>query len=205
MPFWLTKILLSSTIMVSVPLVLLVSFIVIDEELNQKLETDFLLSNLVAGLFLVISWSALWRREIRWTLRRRTLYLLSLLWSLIPAFGVYLIVERAAHDELAIVLAGFCWDVVWVGSTILMWRETATERAERLHAVAIGAIACPSCGYNLTGLREARCPECGAQFTLDELLAYQSERAIGVTGESSQIRAEREDAAVSVAAAERTG
>jgi DNA-directed RNA polymerase subunit RPC12/RpoP len=30
-------------------------------------------------------------------------------------------------------------------------------------------IACPSCGYNLRGLKEAKCPECGAEFTLDQL------------------------------------
>jgi predicted Zn-ribbon and HTH transcriptional regulator len=36
-------------------------------------------------------------------------------------------------------------------------------------------MACPNCGYNLTGLREARCPECGSQFTLDELFARVTE------------------------------
>ena len=39
------------------------------------------------------------------------------------------------------------------------------------HQLGIDAIACPTCGYNLTGLREARCPECGSQFTLDQLYA----------------------------------
>ena len=30
---------------------------------------------------------------------------------------------------------------------------------------------CPSCGYNMTGLHEARCPECGTKYTLDELFS----------------------------------
>jgi putative transposase len=30
---------------------------------------------------------------------------------------------------------------------------------------------CPHCGYNMTGLHEARCPECGTQYTLNELFA----------------------------------
>ncbi|HEX4795336.1 MAG TPA: hypothetical protein VH370_16185 [Humisphaera sp.] len=40
---------------------------------------------------------------------------------------------------------------------------------------AIGAeILCPLCGYNLRGLVEPRCPECGYQFVWTELLAAQT-------------------------------
>ena len=28
---------------------------------------------------------------------------------------------------------------------------------------------CPRCGYNLSGLSQCRCPECGTEFRLDEL------------------------------------
>lgn len=31
-------------------------------------------------------------------------------------------------------------------------------------------VACPSCGYSLVGLTECRCPECGEQFTIEQLL-----------------------------------
>ena len=31
-------------------------------------------------------------------------------------------------------------------------------------------VPCPSCGYNLRGLREARCPECGSSFTIEQLV-----------------------------------
>ncbi|MDB5303490.1 MAG: hypothetical protein JWM97_1039, partial [Phycisphaerales bacterium] len=37
-------------------------------------------------------------------------------------------------------------------------------------------VVCPTCGYNLTGLTATRCPECGSQFTLDELMAAQPGR-----------------------------
>lgn len=34
-------------------------------------------------------------------------------------------------------------------------------------------VLCPTCGYSLIGLRECRCPECGQEFTLDEIIRRQ--------------------------------
>lgn len=28
---------------------------------------------------------------------------------------------------------------------------------------------CPACGYNLSGLSQSRCPECGREYTLEQL------------------------------------
>jgi len=56
--------------------------------------------------------------------------------------------------------------------TVIAWRETPRERADRLARLG-AAIVCPLCGYNLAGFREARCPECGGSFTLDQLAATQ--------------------------------
>ena len=47
---------------------------------------------------------------------------------------------------------------------------------ERIKAAGTDSICCPVCGYNMTGLHESRCPECGSQFTLDQLLAAQPDR-----------------------------
>ena len=59
--------------------------------------------------------------------------------------------------------------------TLLIWRETPVERAERLRQLPGMAQAstphCPRCGHNMTGLTQARCPECGSQYTLDALIA----------------------------------
>lgn len=35
-------------------------------------------------------------------------------------------------------------------------------------------VFCPACGYSLVGLRDLRCPECGASFTIDELIRSQN-------------------------------
>jgi rubrerythrin len=60
--------------------------------------------------------------------------------------------------------------------TVLVWRETNAERAARLAAVGASEIVCPVCGYRMAGLREARCPECGAAFTIEQLVAAQPNR-----------------------------
>lgn len=44
-------------------------------------------------------------------------------------------------------------------------------------------LPCPKCGYNLTGLREARCPECGATYTLDELVVTLAEQRAPLTSD----------------------
>src|SRR2546427_576734 len=64
---------------------------------------------------------------------------------------------------------------IW--AVLLVWRETAAERVARMsNLVSNPTVVCPFCGYNLSGLREARCPECGASFTLDALAASQPQR-----------------------------
>ena len=33
-----------------------------------------------------------------------------------------------------------------------------------------GELCCPKCGYNMAGLSATKCPECGAEFTIDKLM-----------------------------------
>jgi len=35
------------------------------------------------------------------------------------------------------------------------------------------AVRCPKCDYRLIGLKQLRCPECGMEFTIDELIRAQ--------------------------------
>jgi len=46
----------------------------------------------------------------------------------------------------------------------------------RLQARTGFTVVCPACGYNMTGLNLATCPECGAKYSLDELMAGQPEQ-----------------------------
>jgi ssDNA-binding Zn-finger/Zn-ribbon topoisomerase 1 len=69
------------------------------------------------------------------------------------------------------------WLPMWMASTALVWRETRVERRRRIARRGAGHVTCPECDYDLTGLREARCPECGTRYTLDQLFASAAERA----------------------------
>ena len=70
--------------------------------------------------------------------------------------------------------------VAWLVAACLIWRDPRSLGAGRAFAVpeaeAAGAVLCLKCGYALTGLREARCPECGEAYTLDALFAAQPGR-----------------------------
>lgn len=132
---------------------------------------SFLVTNVICGLLLAVGWLLVWRREVRWTPLRRLLTLLSLLPTILFALAVFavLYVINSWMHGIGIIIAGMAWALTWIACTALVWRETKSERIQRLRHLGIDAVACPTCGYNLTGLREARCPECGSQFTLDQL------------------------------------
>jgi hypothetical protein len=75
--------------------------------------------------------------------------------------------------QLVILVGGGIVPILWILATVILWRETPAERLARMAQLSDAGIFCPICGYNLSGLREARCPECGATFTLDQLAAAQ--------------------------------
>jgi hypothetical protein len=79
-------------------------------------------------------------------------------------------------EDLAGIVGSVIAPLLWLVAATVIGRETAPERAQRLHPAI--AVVCPTCGYNLSGLSEARCPECGSRFTLDELLGAQPGRAV---------------------------
>ncbi len=130
--------------------------------------------------FVATYWILLWRSTVRWTSSRVRNTALAGLFAMAggAAFaGALIAVARAIPGGIAFLLGGGFVPIVWVLATVLLWRETAAERLARMSKlVSNPTVLCPFCGYNLSGLREARCPECGASFTLDELAASQPQR-----------------------------
>jgi hypothetical protein len=130
--------------------------------------------------FIAVYWILLWRSSVRWTNQRITRTVLAGLGSVTAGLFVGAAAVTLFHGlpvPIAILFGGGPVPIIWVLATVLIWRETPAERVERMGGlIGADAIVCPMCGYNLSGLREARCPECGATYTLDRLIAAQPHR-----------------------------
>ncbi len=128
-------------------------------------------ADVTTGACLVAFWLWTWHSEVRWTRGRRLLTFVSIFAALVPALLVYWLCATTGHRADGAILAGICWAGVWTGTTTIIWRETRLEQAQPTRGSAEFRLLCPSCGYNLAGLHEARCPECGARYALYQLLA----------------------------------
>jgi hypothetical protein len=135
---------------------------------------------IIVYTFVATYWILLWRSTVQWTGARVRNTALAGVLALAGggAFaGALLTISRALPAGIALLLGGGGVPIVWVLATVLLWRETASERLARMSKlVSNPTVLCPVCGYNLSGLREARCPECGGSFTLDQLAASQPQR-----------------------------
>jgi uncharacterized C2H2 Zn-finger protein len=81
--------------------------------------------------------------------------------------------EFLARDEEFLMAA-----VLLVGAAvvILVWLPTVQRLIRGRPVVGrdgLVLVNCPQCGYSLVGLRDLRCPECGTEFTIDELIRAQ--------------------------------
>ena len=137
---------------------------------------QFFLTGMITWTFVGAWWFLLWRKFVQWNGAR--LYLTGGCVLVSAIVGLVLAAsfdrsERASGDLVGSAAA----PLLWLVGTIFAWRETAAERAVRVNSSGRDVIVCPKCGYNLTGLKESHCPECGSQFTLDQLLAAQPARA----------------------------
>lgn len=126
--------------------------------------------------FIAAYWILLWRTMIRWTRGRILKTYLAAVGALMisgAAGGFVSVVFGGSDTAFVLLISGAVAPVAWVLATVLIWRETPAERIERLSLAGREAVSCPVCGYNMTGLSEARCPECGTRFTLDQLVTAQ--------------------------------
>lgn len=99
------------------------------------------------------------------------------LWSLAVALGAAAmmpIIDWAVVNEEEILMtaiglaAGAVILLIWIP-----YVRGASTRKQITDSDGVVQISCPDCGYSMVGLREARCPECGSAFTLDELILSQ--------------------------------
>ncbi len=172
----LARIMLAIFMLPVAALVWVVVFVILYEDLLRRREEQcFLVSGLVTAAFVGGYWVLLWRRSVRWNAPR-------LFGSVGLALGAVAVgglvgwpMDRLEHG-LGSFLFGPVTTFAWLVGTVFLWRETRGERASRLDARSGTSLVCPACGYNLTGLNQATCPECGVSYSIDELLASQPGR-----------------------------
>ena len=118
---------------------------------------------LFPGLMLSLGCLLIWRPAVNWTPRRRLgLSGISLAFALLLllAAGVpQLLGWRTDSAILALLFTSLVASGLALWATALICHDPP-EPAK---------VTCPSCGYDLRGQRECRCPECGEQFTVGEL------------------------------------
>lgn len=134
----------------------------------------------LAVAVIAVVWLLLWRRSVRWTRSRVAVTtictgvllgapLLQLLPDADGTTTFWYQVFWAARPGLILVSIAF-----FIAGTAWSWRDRNPRES---HAANRGDLdldrlhSCPNCNYNLRGLREIRCPECGWSQTVDELVA----------------------------------
>jgi hypothetical protein len=142
---------------------------------RPSFDMGFVFAGAIAWAFIAAYWMLLWRKSVRWTSNRTSA---TLICALVAAVAGVILggLVHLVEDDVSYFVGTAAAPLLWQVGTILVWRESPAERAERL-AGAAGGVVCPTCGYNLTGLKGTRCPECGSEFTLDQLLASQPGKA----------------------------
>jgi hypothetical protein len=174
----ISRILLTILIFPATVLFYCVAFLLIEELLVHSDEAAVVVAAVLSSAFMIAYWCLLWRRTVAWTPQRltRTFAALGGAAAAGGVIGASMLWLFPDEQWVAAFFSIACGSVAWIILTIFVWREATDERAERLRG-SRDAVVCPNCGYNLTGLSGTRCPECGRQYTINELLAEQPARA----------------------------
>ena len=135
----------------------------------------FVITTVVVWGFVAAYWTMLWRRTVRWN-RRRIGLTIAAGGAAVPPGVIAGALVSFNQSSFGVFVGGVIMILVWLIATVLIWRETTAERIERIRARSGSVLVCPGCGYNMTGLRQTTCPECGTSYTIDELAALQPGR-----------------------------
>ena len=136
-------------------------------------EPNYVAAAIVTWIFTLVSHPWFLRRSLSWTpIRGRQTTLAGL-----PTGGVAVrsaLFGLQSDRDPGLPLGSIGPPLVWVLATAWIWRESDEEERRRIAAAGGPAVMCPSCGYDLRGLKATRCPGCGTEHTLDELFASQA-------------------------------
>lgn len=127
----------------------------------------------ICDLVMIAGWLALWRGRIVWTGRvvggTVSLGLVTLASSVAAAESVMQTWRPLQYSAPFLALA------IWFAGTAWLWRKR--ESPVVFAASNTEHVSCPQCSYNLKGLKEVHCPECGWTSTVDQIVKLAFENA----------------------------
>lgn len=176
MPRLLSQILLATLMFPLGCMVYMASYVAIYEYFDYGYDVrSTVLAGFITWAFVGVYWYRVWRPSVPWNARR----LRGTLVAVAAALGAGIALGGLgwmADEDVGAAIGSVTVPLAWLAAAVVAWRETDEERAARLGKLSADSVVCPKCGYSLTGLVESRCPECGTQYTLAELLASQPGR-----------------------------
>ncbi len=123
---------------------------------------------------LFLLWRPRWSRPGGTPARPRVVR--AILITLAGAAGIFLLM--ALSHNIPIVsgdrrfLLGTC-SLLAAAGAVLAWLPAVITLESRAPAATPLKLFCPACSYDMSGLSELKCPECGTRYTVDQILAAQ--------------------------------
>lgn len=126
-----------------------------------------------APALFTLSWLVVWAKVIRWTRARRLGTAITLIVSVAMQISVgglgFAMLPRFPREPV-IILSNLMIGLVAWAICVWLWTETAKERYARVRRVTGPSRTCPACRYDMSGLSNLTCPECGTAYTLGQLI-----------------------------------
>lgn len=139
----------------------------------------------VCAVLSVVLWWLVWRGAVRWTSQRTVRTALLVAMMVVAPFAPLAPRLHVDWFDTIVRVIPLLVLAVWFAGTAWAWRlepgEMPTSIRQMIAASTLTngthamddnsvSVPCGNCEYDLRGLREARCPECGWTTTLDALV-----------------------------------
>jgi len=162
---------------VGIPILYMIVDIVVQWRIQVSAPKSHHVTNAIMGIIHVALWWLIWRRDVTWSRSRVARTVTALAMTIGSSVLVALIIRNFWWPNAYLVLSWSFWAVLWLAATSIIWPDSPAERSER---IADRTLPCPKCAYDLAGSPACTCPECGAPYTLDQIVAVAFEkRTIG--------------------------
>ncbi len=125
-----------------------------------------------AGLVWCLAQMWVWQSYRRFRMLLSGIFSVIAIWVVVVPICVMIESAFRRNEELLIAGCILCGIAATLLRMAVLWHRQSRGKALTDIEGRIN-LNCPDCGYVMVGLSESRCPECGARFTLDELIRRQ--------------------------------